>query len=263
MLGKTLFLRHHAKRFVRPLKGLGIAFLNTILPPLCPITNEIVDAPGALSPKAWTGLEFIGEHVCIQCGFPFEYGGDAVVRCGACEGKPSIIGKTRAALVYNDVSRTLVLALKSGGHTDGVSQMASWMIRVGKPLLGQNTVLVPVPLHMRRRIKRKFNQSALLGRAIAKNTGLAFCPEWLHRVRNTPSQAGRNVRARKSNVAHAFAVPEKHKTRIKGANILLIDDVRTTGATLTACARPLLAAGAEHVNALTLTRIVKPVDITK
>lgn len=263
MLGKTPSLAHAGKAIGRAFGGFGQNIINTLLPPLCPITHEIVDAPGVLSAKAWAGLEFIGDQVCAACGLPFDYGDANETLCAPCEVKPPPLTKARAALVYNDVSRQLILALKYGGHTDGIMRMADWMISAGTPLLGENTILVPVPLHLRRRIKRKFNQSALLSRAIARRTGLRFCPHLLERIRNTPSQAGRNARARKTNVARAFAVPEKHKASIQGARILLIDDVRTTGSTLAACARPLLAAGAEYVNALTLARIVKPTDITK
>jgi len=121
-------------------------------------------------------------------------------------------------------------------------------------------MIVPVPLHWRRRIKRRFNQSTLLGRALAKRHGLSLCPHLLDRARHTPTQAGRNARARHHNVTGAFRVPDKYREHLKGAHILLIDDVRTTGATLNACARPLLAAGCAQVEALTLARIVKPAE---
>ncbi len=245
------------------LKAIGTSVLDALLPPICPVTKEIVDAPGALTPKAWAGLEFIAEPVCAACGHPFEYAGFEDQLCGVCEARMPRIAYTRSALVYNDVSRALILALKHGGYTDGVARMAQWMARAGKALYAEQTLVVPVPLHLRRRIKRRFNQSALLGRALAKQKNLQFCPQLLDRKRNTPTQAGRNARARKRNVAGAFMVPERYRNNIKGAHILLVDDVRTTGATLDACARPFLAAGAAQVNALTLARIVKLTDVTK
>ncbi len=242
---------------------MATGILDTLLPSICPVTKEIVDAPGALAPAAWEGLEFIGEQVCSACGYPFEYAGFEDQLCGVCEAKAPRITHTRSALVYNDVSRVLILALKHGGYTDGVSRLAEWMARAGKEVLHTKPLIVPVPLHMRRRIKRRFNQSALLGRALAKRENLRFCPQLLDRKRNTPTQAGRNARARKRNVAGAFQVPTRCQSDVNGAHILLIDDVRTTGATLEACARPLLAAGAAQVNALTLARIVKSTDATK
>ncbi len=246
--------------FGKTLNHIGQSVLDALLPPICPVTREIVDAPGALSATVWAGLEFIGDPVCAACGHPFDYAGFEGQLCGACEAKRPPIARTRSALVYNDISRALILALKHGGHTDGVARMASWMAMAGEPLLADQVLVVPVPLHLRRRIKRRFNQSALLGRALAKEYGLSFCPQLLDRARHTPTQAGRNARARHRNVAGAFRIAQKYRERLKGAHILLIDDVRTTGATLNACARPLLAAGCAQVDALTLARIVKPAE---
>lgn len=243
-------------------KRIGHSVLNALLPPICPVTKDIVDAPGALSPKAWAGLEFIGEQVCAACGHPFDYAGLEDQLCAVCEVKRPNIARTRSALVYNDVSRALILALKYGGHTDGVARLGDWMARAGEDLIDAQTLVVPVPLHLRRRIKRRFNQSALLGRALARRRGLAFCPQVLDRARHTPTQAGRNARARHRNVAGAFKVPKKARETVKGAHILLIDDVRTTGATLNACAGPLLASGCARVDALTLARIVKPAEVS-
>jgi len=246
--------------FGKTLNHIGQSVLDALLPPICPVTKEIVDTPGALSATVWAGLEFIGDQVCAACGHPFDYAGYEEQLCGACEAKRPRIARTRSALVYNDISRALILALKHGGHTDGVARLADWMAMAGEPLLEDQVLIVPVPLHLRRRIKRRFNQSALLGRALAKRHDLAFCPQLLDRARHTPTQAGRNARARHRNVAGAFRVSKKYHERIKDAHILLIDDVRTTGATLRACARPLLAAGCARVDALTLARIVKPAE---
>ena len=244
----------------KPLSQIGRAVLDALLPPICPVTKELVDAPGALSATVWAGLEFIGDQVCFACGHPFEFSGIDGQLCATCEAHRPLIHQTRSALVYNDISRALILALKHGGHTDGVARMANWMAAAGQDLLTPHMLVLPVPLHMRRRIKRRFNQSALLGRALVKAHGGHFAPHLLDRARNTPSQAGRNAQARKRNVAGAFTVSQSAKNEVKGARILLIDDVRTTGSTLTACARPLLAAGCTQVDALTLARIVKPAE---
>ena len=241
----------------------GRAMLDAILPPVCPVTKEIVDAPGALAPQAWSALDFIAGQVCAHCGYPFEFTGPIDQLCAVCEARPPRVQRTRSALVYNAVSRALVLGLKSGGHTDGVARLATWMARAGDDLLVRDACLVPVPLHWRRRVQRRFNQSALLGRALAKRQGLRFCPHLLVRRRATPSQGGLGARARRSNVAGAFMVPPRYRAGVKDAHIILVDDVRTTGATLDACARPLLAAGAARVDALTLCRVVKPADATK
>ncbi len=245
------------------LRKAGQAVLDALLPPLCPVTKDIVDAPGALSPQAWADLDFIARPVCASCGYPFEYAGLEDQLCGACEIRPPRVQRTRSALVYNTVSRTLVLSLKTGGHTDGVARLAAWMAQAGGDVLQSDSAILPVPLHWVRRLHRRFNQSALLGRALAKRKGLRFCPQWLVRQRATPRQGGLGARARRHNVAGAFRVPQRCHAQVRGAHIVLVDDVRTTGATLDACARPLLAAGAARVDALTLCRVVKPADAAK
>ncbi len=240
----------------------GRAGLDVLMPPLCPVTGTLVDEAGTLSPSAWAGLRFITPPRCAACGLPFDYDVGDNALCAACLAKPPKIGTTRSALVYNDVSRALILALKHGGRTDGVSRMAGWMTMAGRDILGPHSLILPVPLHFFRRIRRRFNQSALLGRAIARQTGAPFAPALLRRTRATSSQAGRNARARQHNVAGAFTINPRQAARIKGAHIVLIDDVRTTGATLHACARPLIKAGAARIDALTLARVVKTADQT-
>jgi ComF family protein len=117
------------------------------------------------------------------------------------------------------------------------------------------TALVPVPLHPRRLAARQFNQASLLVR-MARGPNAPTVREWLDRVRDTPSQSTLDARSRRRNVRGAFAVPRSARAEVRGAHLVLVDDVLTTGATATACARALLAGGAARVDLLVLARAV-------
>jgi ComF family protein len=255
----------HMARAAQEAKRLGAlagrAALAFVYPPQCPISGEDVDAPGRVAPAAWARLTFVTEPLCAVCGLPFEVdpGSDAV--CAACLARPPVVARSRAALVYDEASRGLALSLKHGARTDMLDAFAVWMAQAARDLLAEADRLVPVPLHARRLRMRRFNQSALIARALAARTGLAFDPDTLARVRSTDSQAGKSARGRVSNVAGAFRVREGRLDAVRGQRVVLVDDVRTTGATLDAAAKALLRAGARRVDAVTLLRVVRPRDI--
>ncbi|PWE16804.1 ComF family protein [Marinicauda salina] len=181
--------------------------------------------------------------------------------CGACAARPPRVSRARSALVYDAASRALALQLKHAGRTDGLAAFGRWMARAGGDLLADADALVPVPLHRRRLRARRFNQSLLLARAVSRVTGLPVDAHALARVKPTPSQGGRSAKARMRNVSGAFAA--RDPGRVRGARLVLIDDVYTTGATLEACARALARGGAADVMAITLSRVVRPVDPLK
>jgi ComF family protein len=168
----------------------------------------------------------------------------------------------RAAMIYDDGSRDLVLHLKHADALAGVPVMARLLQRAGAELLAEANFLVPVPLHWRRLFQRRYNQSAELARALARLSKVRALPDGLVRTRRTPSQGGLSRQQRRQNVHDAFCVKERYRPRIDGANIVLIDDVTTTGATLEACADALLGAGAARADALTLARVVQEAPLT-
>jgi ComF family protein len=171
---------------------------------------------------------------------------------------PPAYDRARAAVRYDDVARTLVQAFKYDDRLDLAPMMAQWMVRAGRELLSGADALIPVPLHWRRRWARRFNQSAVLAGQIAGLCGVPVAHEALKRVRATAQQVGRSKADRAENVQGAFSVPAEQRADIAGRNLILVDDVLTSGATVDACTRVLLRAGASHVDVLVFARVVAP-----
>jgi ComF family protein len=166
-----------------------------------------------------------------------------------------VFQSARAAVLYDDASRKLVLGFKHGDRTHAAKALAVWMRRAGGEILEQADALVPVPLHRWRLFQRRYNQSALLAQQIGLLAGKPVLYDALRRIRPTPSQGHFTRKERRENVKGAFAVSSEDKAAAEGKTLLLIDDVLTTGATVDECARVLLVAGAKQVLVLTLSRV--------
>lgn len=239
------------------LTTVGRRLLDLVLPPLCLGCGAMVESTGALCSTCFSGVRFIAPPHCACCGTPLYggplYGGDDDTLCGGCVGHQPIWGRARAAFLYDDGSRALVLRFKHADRIEAAPAYARWMVRAGADLLAGADVVVPVPLHRWRLFARRYNQAALLGARIARLSGLSFAPDALVRVRRTASQGSFGHAGRSRNVRGAFVV--RRPKAVDGKAVVLIDDVLTTGATVGECARTLLAAGARSVDVLTLARV--------
>lgn len=231
--------------------------LVSIMPPLCPLTNEIVSAPGLLAASAWSKLKFIEEPFCARCGAPFSYEVGAGAECARCIAEPPDFDSARAAIVYDDASHGLIVSFKHADRTDLTPLLAQWLMQAGAGVLGGGVILAPAPLHRTRLFARRYNQAAMLAIEVARRSNARAEPTLLTRIRATPPQKNLSPEARRRNVAGAVAVRPSMADLVPGARIVLVDDVLTTGATLSACARALKRAGARRVDALVLARVVK------
>jgi ComF family protein len=240
------------------LRRAGRTLLDAALPPLCLGCGEIVAEPDSLCTACWAGFTFIAPPHCARCGDPFSADLGAGALCASCLVRPPRYRLARAVVAYDQRSRRLVLPLKHGDRTDMARAYGRWMARSGVEMLGDADLVAPVPLHWRRLLTRRYNQSVLLARAVAREAGQELAPDLLRRVRWTGSQAGLRAHERRRNVRRAFGVAPRWASQVKGAGVVLVDDVLTTGATADACTRVLLAAGARHVDILTLARVVRP-----
>ena len=206
------------------------------------------------SAQGWSRIPFIDGPLCDGCGTPFEYDLGEGVRCADCMAKPRAFSRGRAACLYDDASRGVILQLKHADRTDLAPMLARWISRSARDLLEDADAIAPVPLH-RRLLGRRYNQAAEIARPLSRLTGVPYLPDALVRVRATETQGGKSGSGRRRNVAAAFAVPLGRVGQVAGRRILLIDDVMTTGATLEGCARALLAAGATCVDVAVVARV--------
>ena len=240
-----------------PPRGLQTA-VSLIYPPRCLGCGGLVDADFGLCGTCWRDTGFIGGTVCDACGVPLPGGGDvASPHCDACLATPRPWAQGRTALLYRDMGRRLVLALKHGGRQEIARPGARWMAQAAQGLLPDTALIAPVPLHWRRLLKRRYNQSALLAKALSAETGRSWCPDLLQRVRHTPSLDGLGRAERYSVLQEAIAVHPRRRHRIIMRPVILVDDVFTSGATLTACTKACLAAGSGPVFVLALARVAK------
>lgn len=234
--------------------------LDFALPPRCPGCGAITGEPHRFCVECWRSLTFLGEPCCGRCGLPFDYGGADEAWCGLCLAEPPSFDRLRAAVAYGEVSRQVALKLKYSGRPGLAGTLAHFMLRHVAPG-GDDALLVPVPLHRWRIWSRGYNQAALIASALSRRTGLPAGLDLLSRVRATPPLRGLGRRERALAVRGAFRVPAEARGRLAGRRIVLVDDVYTSGATASACARVLKRAGAGPVEILCWARVV-PVDRT-
>jgi ComF family protein len=227
-----------------------------LFPPVCAGCRRIVTRPGTLCGACWPSVRFLEKPWCEVMGTPFGHDPGEGFLCAEAIADPPPFSRARAAVAYGAVARRMVQGLKYNDRTDLAPWMAGWMLRAGAELLADADVVIPVPLHPRRFLRRRFNQSAELARALCRAAGPAFAPEALLRVRATRHQVGLGAGDRRENVRGAFRVPEAADGKVRGRRVLLVDDVYTTGATVAAASRALLKGGAAAVDVLTFARVL-------
>jgi len=243
-------------------KGFLRAIADFLWPPRSLVSGQRGVGKGPLAPEEFGQIHFLTGPVCDACGSPLDFDMGPGATCAPCIARPPRWTRARAAMVYDAASRRPVLDLKRSGRRDGLDTLAGWMLQAGRTLVDEADLIVPVPLHYARLVRRGFNQSAWLAGAISGQSGTPMLVDAIKRTRRTPSQAGLSARARRRNVAGAFTVSKSAATRISGRRVVLVDDVLTTGATLSACARALKQAGAANVDVLVLARVVRETDVT-
>jgi ComF family protein len=235
--------------------------LNVGLPPLCPVCRQLIGDSGALCATCWSGLSYIAPPYCERLGIPFAYDPGPGILSMQAIADPPAYHRARAAVRFDDVSRALVHALKYGDRLDLAPTLGRWMAGAGRNLLAGADALVPVPLHWRRLWARRFNQSAALAKEISIRSGVPVAHGALRRVKATAQQVGLSRSERALNVQGAFRTPSDGKAEVAGRRLVLVDDVLTSGATVDACARALLRAGAADVDVLVFARVVDAVRV--
>ena len=234
---------------------LADGVLSVIWAPGCAACDVLLDRPtqGAVCAACWLRVERITPPLCEGCGLPLPAGGD----CPGCRLLPpgdAPLARRRAAGWYRGALRAVIHAFKYQGRRSLAEPLAALMRSAGQPLLAAADLVVPVPLHPRRRWQRGFNQ--------ARDLALRLGPpaaDILRRTRHTPPQTTLAAGRRRSNVRGAFELSRGNwfgaRFPVAGRVVIVADDVMTTGATLDACAQVLRAAGARAVFGLTAARV--------
>ena len=242
-------------------QSIGQRVLDGLLPPRCAACGQEIESGQGLCAGCWGRLTFIDAPYCVCCGLPFDFEISGTTLCGPCLADPPPFDRARAALFYDDYSRSLILGFKHGDRTDRAGVLGRLMTRLLASLDASVDFVVPVPLHRWRLWRRRYNQSALLAQTLARASDSTYRPDMLVRTRATPSQAGRNARDRRQNVRGAFRIASQAKSALTGRHVLLVDDVMTTGATVRECARVLKRSGAGRVSVLVVARAVLPARV--
>jgi ComF family protein len=236
------------------LTAFAQGLLDLVLPPRA--FDGAAAQTAGLSVDAWSRITFLDGPVCDGCGAPFAYDAGEV-RCVLCQTRPRAFARARAACLYDEHSRDLILKLKHADRTDLSGLFARWLSRSAVELLDEADAVAPVPMHPARLLRRRYNQAAEIARPLCALAGRPYLADALVRRRDTDSQGGKSADGRRRNVAAAFAVPESKRHRVIDRKVLLIDDVLTTGATAEGCARALLAAGATQVSLAVVARVTE------
>lgn len=238
------------------MQGLQRA-LSWIYPAQCILCTGFVEEAGGLCADCWRRTPFLTGLVCETCGTSLPGKGEGGELCDACLAMPRPWQAGRAALAYRDLGRKIVLSLKHGDRTDLARPAAEWMARAGRGVVPDAALLVPVPIHWSRRVRRRYNQAAELARALGRVSGREVCTDALVRVRRTPPQDGMTVEQRFRNLDGAIRTNPMRLGRLEGRAVCLVDDVMTSGASLAACTEAVAAAGATRVFVLVLARVEK------
>jgi ComF family protein len=228
--------------------------LTVVFPSFCVVCRAPLSQPtrGPLCQGCWTRLPRHQDDLCA-CGVPL---GAGVPRpCGRCRRGRTAFEAGASLGPYEASLRTAIHELKYRGRRRLAGRLAEALLAEPAPraVLSDAVVLVPVPLHPRRRRERGFNQSELIAQALGRLTRLPVAASALVRRQDTPSQSGLSAAERRRNVASAFVV--RRRPAIAGRVVVIVDDVLTTGATARACASALRAAGARSVRLLTIARV--------
>ncbi len=240
------------------LRHFARAAMDLVFPPACLGCRQAIEAHGSLCAACWSKVRFIERPFCERLGVPFpvDLGAEGLLSPEAVA-NPPVYGRARAVAHFDDGPvRHLVHRLKYGDRAELAKPLGAWMARAGAELLVDADLIVPVPLHQSRLLSRRFNQAAVLARAVSAASGVPEDPFCLARVKATQSQVRLTRSQRALNVQGAFRVPDDMAARIEDRAIVLVDDVMTSGATANAASRTLLRAKARRVDVLVFSRVV-------
>lgn len=230
--------------------------INAIFPPQCILCSEPTDVPFNLCARCFEGYHPIDGASCFKCGAPVLVSDSQTSVCEACFETPPPWNKGASVALYAGAMRRFVLGLKHGDRQDFLRFAAPRLAEKAQGFQLHEPVFVPIPLHWFRLIKRRSNQAAGLARHTAKALAADYSPDALVRIKATPKMENVAAVKRFELQQNAIALNPKRKSDVRDRNVILVDDVMTTGATLTAATRAIEQAAPKSISVLTLARAV-------
>ncbi len=231
--------------------------VDLVYPPRCPLCGDAISNQDGLCAPCFSQIEVPGEPACQTCQRPM--GSGSVSKhpsCYACQHEAPRHSGIVAATLYNDASRQLILKFKHGGKISLATMLGRLMAGKLDPVGDDPPLLIPVPLHRARIWERGFNQAALLARELQRHDKGELLVDGLARRKRTPSLGGLGSEERRAALKGAIVVRKSRIERIVGRDVILVDDVLTSGATSNACIDALLGAGARSVRLVCFARVV-------
>lgn len=226
--------------------------LDVLFSHRCMFCGNLADAD--VCEECWKKITWITEPVCEICGQPFETSYKSI--CKSCMLQKPNYDIARAIFSYDEFTKTAILNFKNKDATYLAKSFSDWIKNRHSKIIADADIIIPVPIHRRKLFFRLYNQAAILAKRLSDISNIEFNPLVLEKLKSTHTQEGLSRIARLKNLVGAFSVNEKYASRIKNKNILLIDDVLTTGATANECAKTLKSAGAKKVFVITVAKVI-------
>ncbi|WP_340163360.1 double zinc ribbon domain-containing protein [Commensalibacter communis] len=232
-------------------------FLDFLIPPRCLICNHIVLDAGQVCAHCFKQLHFIELPYCRLCARPFASQDEAGKKdiCLDCDTSYVPWQHCRAAFVYNEGFKKLIMPLKYGDQQKSLQFLSYFMYRSAQDLIAKADYIMPVPLHKKRLRYRKYNQSALLAWQLGRKGNTRVLPMGLMRIKETIVLGHLSKKERRVLLQNAFIVHPKYKQYLENKRIILVDDVMTTGSTMAECVETLLKAGAKHIDIIAAAKV--------
>jgi len=232
------------------------AGLGFVYPEVCQICGRehATVSEGFVCVECWQKVRFIKPPFCERCGLPYEGDITTAFECGNCREMELHFRSARSAVLAGELMLDVIHRYKYQRALWFEPFLADLLVRQAAPALAREKwdMIVPVPLHPTRRREREFNQAERLGNHLSRATGIPMNTSLLERVESTQTQTQLGRQERAANMRNAFAL--RPDGEVKRARVVVLDDVFTTGATTSACAKVLMSAGAEDACVWTVAR---------
>ena len=233
------------------------SIIKLIFPPKCPLCEKIVEEDETLCKDCWEKIKFIKEPFCDKCSSPLDYKASSKVICAHClQTKPLYI-KLRSAVVYNSFVSKIIFKFKFYDKIHLKRFMAKVMVNAAQDIIKDIDILIPIPLHKKRLIFRKYNQSLLLAEEIAKITNKQVIYNFLYKNKHTIPQVKLKQKDRIKNIKGKFSINKNYLKEIDkytNLNFALIDNVVTTGSTIKECIKVLNKVGIKNVYVISFAK---------